>query len=101
MAAMEVLEGIKVMLDFKSDYINNKAKDGMIDLKYVHKLEAGQEVRNSFNRVRIWAQKYQITPVHAEQDRIAQQWLAELEHCRKQVRNMPGAFLPLPKPWKP
>ena len=28
-----------------------------------------QEVRNSFNRVRLWA-KYQLTPSHEEQDRM-------------------------------
>ena len=88
-----VLEGIKGMLDYQSQFIEESTEGGLVDLKLVKKLELAQEVRNSFNRVRLWAQKYQLTPSHEEQDRIAQEWLAEIAFCRNQVEQCKTLFV--------
>ena len=41
-----------------------------------------QEARNSFNRVRIWAQKYKLALTPDAQDEVARQWVDEIQTTR-------------------
>lgn len=91
-AAAKVLEDIKIMIDYEVDYIESHTQNGLVPLDLIHKLEEAQEVRNSFNRVRIFAQKYQIAVTAAEQDAIAKKWMAEIAYCDEHVDKLLGIF---------
>ncbi len=86
-AGESILKEIKLMLDYENQYIERSQQEGKVDYQLLGKLNAAQEVRNSFNRVRLAAQKYQLAVTPEEQDAIAQEWLAEIELCTAQVEN--------------
>ncbi len=92
MAANEVLAAIKVMINHELDYIRESAENGQVSLDLVDKLNSAQSVRNSFNRVRIHAQKYQIAVTEEQQNSIAKQWIAEINACRSQVTALLDLF---------
>jgi methyl-accepting chemotaxis protein len=81
-AAGVVLDNIKGLLDAQHAAINAAAQDGadgkVTDYAVVERTLRAQEVRNAFNRVRIWAQKYQLAVTPEKQDEIAHQWVDEI-----------------------
>lgn len=78
-AAGKTQSGIAELFEKEiNDYVN----DNGITLSYYRRIEYAQELRNSYNRVRIWAQKYQIAVEADEQDDIAQEWVKEIEISR-------------------
>lgn len=74
-AASVVQEGIRKLF---SDDIYVRIENRGIDLDYYQAVEKAQELRNSYNRVRIWAQKYQNAVTEEQQDSIASEWVAEI-----------------------
>lgn len=91
-AANKVLAAIKVMIDSELNYIKKSAQAGQVDLTLVDKLDEAQQVRNSFNRIRIYAQKYQIAIRAGQQDTIAKKWMAEIDACMRQVDRLLNIF---------
>ncbi len=86
-AAGSILKEIKLMLDYENQYIERSQQEGKVDYQLLGKLNEAQEVQNSFNRVRLAAQKYQLAVTPEEQDAVAREWLAEIELCNAQVEN--------------
>lgn len=91
-AANEVLAAIKIMIDYELNYIKMSAQSGQVDLTLVDKLNEAQQVRNSFNRVRVHAQKYQIAITAEQQDNIAKEWMAEIDICNLKVAKLLKIF---------
>ena len=87
-AAGSVLDEIKnAIADIESEiesYSKSHKEDVTIGL--VHTFKKIQEVRNAFNRVRVWAQKYQVAYTVEDQDSMAKSWLAEIETVREAVK---------------
>ncbi|MDA3849658.1 MAG: methyl-accepting chemotaxis protein, partial [Spirochaetaceae bacterium] len=69
---------------FEEDVYRRMNAQG-IDLNFYRAVEVAQELRNSFNRVRIWAQKYQIAVSTEDRDSIENEWNSEIENCISQV----------------
>ncbi|PKK88802.1 MAG: hypothetical protein CVV64_17105 [Candidatus Wallbacteria bacterium HGW-Wallbacteria-1] len=84
-AADNILEEIKAMIEFEINYIENIAVEGKIDHDLLKNLNKVQEVRNSFNRVRLSAQSYQLAITREEQDEVAKEWIAEINVCKSEV----------------
>jgi methyl-accepting chemotaxis protein len=81
-AAGNTQEGITTLFEEEIDvYVNNNG----IDLNYYRNIEYAQELRNSYNRVRISAQKYTGAVDPSEQDSIAQEWVAEIGVSRNLI----------------
>lgn len=85
-AARMLLNAIKSILDKQHDVINKttvKSDQGqVVDYGLIERTLHAQEIRNSFNRVRIFAQKYQLAKSPEKQDQVAQDWLKEIEVVR-------------------
>ena len=63
-----------------------------VDIRFYNAVTQAQKLRNSYNRVRIWAQKYQIAVTSEDQDTIAQEWLAEIEVSRQLAKECKEIF---------
>lgn len=85
-AAGVVLDNIKMLLAAQHEAIDAQARETeqgkVTDYGVVGRTLRLQEVRNAFNRVRIWAQKYQLALKPEKQDEIAQQWVTEIGTTR-------------------
>ncbi len=91
-AVEDVLNAIKTMIDYEQSYISKSAQNGRFSPALLDKLDEAQQVRNSFNRVRIHAQKYQIAVTKEQQDSVAKEWMAEIDVCDQQVAKLLGMF---------
>ena len=80
--AQTVISSIRDMIDgllwpYLKEQIKNN--DGKINGEELDKIVDAQAVRNSYNRVRIWAQKYQLALTPEKQDEVAQEWLNSIK----------------------
>ncbi len=91
-ASAKVLASIKAMIVHEQKFIADSIVEGKVDHQKVVNLETAQEVRNSYNRVRIWAQKYQLAISEEAQNSIAEEWMAEIAKCHKQVESCKSLF---------
>jgi len=81
-AAATTLEGIRKLFE---EVIDPYVAANGISLSYYEAINAAQELRNSYNRVRLWAQKYQVAVKAEDQDAIAREWLAEIAITHRMV----------------
>ncbi len=97
-AADKVLESIKKLIDARKTYLEENsvetAQGKVTPYEGIAKTLLAQEIRDAFNRARIKAQNYQIAVNPEEQDRIAGEWVAEIDsvtekvaHCKKEMND--------------
>ena len=82
-SANEVLDNIKKLITRQEFLLKEQSSDSekgkVTEYDAVEKTLLAQEVRNAFNRVRIWAQKYQLAITPEQQDAVAKEWIAEIQ----------------------
>ncbi|MDC7221705.1 MAG: methyl-accepting chemotaxis protein [Spirochaetales bacterium] len=88
-AAARTQAGITAL--FENDIYPYVEQNGM-NTKYYEAVTVAQELRNSYNRVRIWAQKYNLAVEAAEQDEIALEWTKEIQISRELVKECQSLF---------
>ncbi|MDC7222392.1 MAG: methyl-accepting chemotaxis protein, partial [Spirochaetales bacterium] len=88
-AAAQTQAGITAL--FEREIKPHAAEQGM-DTAYYGAVETAQELRNSYNRVRIWAQKYKLAITAEEQDSIAQSWIGEIKISQDLVEQCQEMF---------
>jgi methyl-accepting chemotaxis protein len=59
---------------------------------YYRNVEIAQELRNSYNQVLIWAQRYKWAVTAEEQDSFAQEWISEIEESQRLLLLCEEAF---------
>jgi methyl-accepting chemotaxis protein len=95
-AAGKVLEAIKAVIDQEYTLIDESIHDSdrgqVTDYKTVANTFRIQQARDAFNRVRIWAQKYQLAVKPEEQDAIAGEWVTDIESTREHLENCQANF---------
>jgi len=78
-----VIETIRHL--FEEEIATHVSRYGINDA-YYERVAIAQELRDSFNRVQIWAQKYQIAIKAEDQDAIAAEWMNEIELSRNLLK---------------
>ena len=86
-AAGEVLTGIKELMD-DVVYLDAKEYGDRITADFYGDTIEAQEIRNSFNRVRIFAQKYQLATSREEQDIVAKSWIKEITGAQEKTETL-------------
>ena len=88
-AADSVLTNIRELLALRQKHIQGTTQDTdkgkLVDLNEVLTTFVVQQARDSFNRARVCAAKYQIEVTAAAQDAVAKEWIAEIEATRKTI----------------
>jgi methyl-accepting chemotaxis protein len=88
-AATIVLDNIKQLLEAQHAAIESAAFDTesgrATEMGVVERTLKAQKIRDSFNRVQIWAQKYQLAVTPALQDQIAKEWVGEISDTRRLI----------------
>jgi methyl-accepting chemotaxis protein len=88
-AAGNTQEGINTLFE---EEIRKRVDKNGINLGYYRNIEYAQELRNSYNRVRISAQKYIGAVDASEQDSIAQERVAEIKVSRNLIKECLNLF---------
>jgi len=89
-AAEEVLSSVLSVIEAAQNFSLNTEKDGMIDKAAVQRAFFSQQCRDSVNRFRVTAQKYQLATTPAQQDEIAQTWMTQIDETNDLLEQAHG-----------
>ena len=86
-AAGDVLSNVIEVIDAAQNFSLGTEKEGMVDKAAVERAFFTQKCRDSVNRFRITAQKYQLAVTDQQQDKFAQTWIGQIDETRDILKN--------------